>query len=204
MVSVRIYVEGGGDQRELKTKCRKAFSAFFDKRLAGRMPRVVASGSRQNAYDNFCAAWTNAEHGDFIVLLVDSEEPVAETSGSWRHLENRDKWRKPDGATDDHAHMMVQCMEAWFLADKDCLVTFFGPGFNEKALPSRFSIEEIPKKDIEDGLKRATRHCDRKGAYHKGNHSFELLGALNPEKVFAASPQAKRLIDILHHKAKPS
>ena len=25
---------------------------------------------------------------------------------------------------------MVQCMEAWFLADKDCLAAFFGLGFN--------------------------------------------------------------------------
>lgn len=195
-MTTRIYVEGGGDHQELKTKCRKAFKAFFESRLAGRMPRVVASGSRQKAYDNFYTAWTNAEVGDFIVLLVDSEGPVAETSGPWRHLENRDGWRKPDGATDDHAHLMVQCMEAWFLADKDCLATFFDQGFNENALPSRLSIEEIPKKDVEEGLKRATRQC-RKGVYHKGNHSFEILGALNPEKVFAASPHAKRLIDAL-------
>ena len=204
MVTARIYVEGGGDHRELKTKCRKAFKAFFERYLAGRMPRVVACGGRQTAYDDFCTALTHAKDGDFIVLLVDSEGPVAETSGPWLHLKNRDNWDKPDGATDDHAHLMVQCMEAWFLADKDCPVTFFGHGFNERALPGRSSIEEIPKRDIEEGLKRATRQCDRRGAYHKGHHSFEILAELNSEKVFAASPHAKRLIDALRDRTEQS
>ena len=197
MVSVRIYVEGGGDHPDLKAKCRKAFKVFFERHLAGRMPRVVACGGRQTAYDDFCTALTHAKDGDFIVLLVDSEDPVAKGSGPWRLLKNRDNWDKPDGATDDHAHLMVQCMEAWFLADKNCLASFFGPNFKEKALPGRSSVEEIPKKDIENGLKMATRQCDRKGAYHKGNHSFEILAGLNPEKVLAASPHAKRLINTL-------
>ena len=196
MVSVRIYVEGGGDHRELKTKCRKAFNAFFKRYLAGRMPKVVACGSRRSAYDDFCTALAHAEDDKFIVLLVDSEDPVAKGSGPWRHLKNRDNWCKPDSATDDHAHLMVQCMEAWFLADKNCLGSFFGPGFKEKALPGQSSIEDIPKKDIENGLKMATRQCG-KGAYHKGNHSFEILAGLNPEKVLAASPHAKRLINTL-------
>ena len=87
-------------------------------------------------------------------------------------------------------------MEAWFLADKNCLASFFGSGFKEKALPGQSFIEDIPKKDIENGLKMATRQCG-KGAYHKGNHSFEILAGLNPEKVLAASPHAKRLINTL-------
>lgn len=87
---------------------------------------------------------------------------------------------------------MVQCMEGCFLADKNCLASFSGPDFKEKALPGQSSIEEIPKRDIEEGLKRATRQCDRRGAYHKGHDSFEILAELNPEKVLAASPHAKR------------
>ena len=47
---VKLYVEGGGDSRAINVKCRKGFSDFLEKSgLKGKMPRVVASGSRQNA-----------------------------------------------------------------------------------------------------------------------------------------------------------
>ena len=47
---VKIYVEGGGDQAKLKRECRRAFSKFFEKAgFKGKMPRVVASGSRGSA-----------------------------------------------------------------------------------------------------------------------------------------------------------
>ena len=32
------------------------------------------------------------------------------------------------GATDEQAHLMVQCMEAWFLADRETLAAVFGRG----------------------------------------------------------------------------
>ncbi len=50
-MSIKIYVEGGGDTNALKTKCRQGFSEFFRKAgLEGRMPRVVSSGGRQAAF----------------------------------------------------------------------------------------------------------------------------------------------------------
>ena len=114
---------------------------------------------------------------------------------------NRDTWAAPDGATDDNAHLMVQCMETWFLADRDCLEAFFGRGFNRKALPGHRNIEEIAKADVFEGLKNATRRCQPKGEYGKGSHSFEILSEIDPSKVLAASPHAKRLIDTLQAKA---
>ena len=56
------------------------------------MPRVVACGSRQRAYDQFCAAIDEAETGNFIVLLVDSEAAVAASDSPWEHLKKCDKW----------------------------------------------------------------------------------------------------------------
>ena len=197
-MSVKVYVEGGGDRRELKTKCRRGFSEFFRKaRLADRMPRIIAGGDRKKTYDSFCVVLDKAADNDFIVLLVDSEEPVAEGSSPWLHLKKRDKWDKPPGAADENAHLMVQCMEAWFLADKETLEKFFGSQFNRNALPGRPDIENISKYDLENGLKNATRLCGLKGEYHKGRHSFAILAELNPEKVTATSPHAKRLIDTL-------
>ena len=148
-MTVKIYVEGGGDGRELRARCRRGFSSFFGKAgLAGTMPQVVACGGRQRAFDKFRAALAVRNDRVFTVLLVDSEDPVAEGAGPWRHLMNRDTWSAPDGANDENAHLMVQCMEAWFLADKDCLAAFFGHDFNRNALPGNQNIEEVAKADV--------------------------------------------------------
>ena len=201
-MSVRVYVEGGGDGRELGARCREGFSAFFDKAgLTGRMPRIVACGGRQKTYDKFCSALTNAAENEFIVLLVDSEDPVATGSGPWAHLKNRDQWERPAGAADDNAHLMAQCMEAWFFADKDSLAKYFGAGFNRNALSARPDIENIPKADLENHLQAATRQCEPKGKYRKGRHSFAVLAALDPAKVTAASPHAEQLVKTLRNKA---
>ena len=195
-MNVRVYVEGGGDSSEMKAKCRRGFSYFFRKTdLAGQMPRIISCGSRQKTYDKFCTAVTQAEEDTFIVLLVDSEAPV--TGRPWLHLRDRDGWRTPSNATDNNAHLMVQCMEAWFLADKNTLAGYFGQGFNGNALPGQSKIELILKIDVNESLKRATRHSTPKGAYHKGHHSFDILSTLNPQKVIDACPHAKRLVRTL-------
>ena len=100
-----------------------------------------------------------------------------------------------------NAHLMVQCMEAWFLADKDCLAAFFGRGFNRNALSHNPDIEQVAKTDVLEGLKGATRRCKSKGEYGKGRHSFEILSEIDPEKVLAASLHAMRLVHTLRAKA---
>lgn len=202
-MNVRIYVEGGGDNDNLHNRCREGFRDFFCKAgLMGHMPQIVASGGRMKAFKDFRKALKKAGAEDFIVLLVDSEDSVGVEESSWAHLKRRDNWDKPVAATDDNAHLMVQCMESWFLADKDKLATFFGDGFHRKALPARPEVEDISKKDVLDSLKAASRHCGKKGKYDKGQHSFEILASLDPAKVTAASPHAKRLIETLIRKAR--
>ena len=199
-MKIQLFVEGGGHRNFLNAQCRKAFQAFLRKAgLAGNLPRVFASGSRQQAYRDFLNALDTAHAGEFIVLLVDSESPVAEGAGPWLHLKNRDNWDRPAGAMDENAHLMVQCMEAWFLADKDALAGYFGSGFNPNALPGRPGIEEVSKSEIEQGLKMASRNC-KKGRYAKGSHSFGILAELDPDKVTGASPHAKRFISTLLNK----
>ena len=59
---VKLYVEGGGDSQLLRTACRQGFAEFLGKAgLAGRMPRVVAGGSRSSTYDMFCTAVAQGE-----------------------------------------------------------------------------------------------------------------------------------------------
>lgn len=201
-MKVKVYVEGGGDNRSLRAQCREGFRDFFCKAgLEGRMPRIVASGRRMKAFEDFRNALQQAGAEDFIVLLVDSEDSVGVEEGSWAHLKRRDNWDRPVAATDENAHLMVQCMESWFLADKDKLATFFGDGFHRKALPARPEVEDISKKNVRDSLEAASRHCGKKGKYDKGQHSFKILARLNPAKVTASSPHVKRLLETLIRKA---
>ncbi len=196
MVAVRLYVEGGGTTNRLRTDCRRGFAEFFKKAgLAGRMPRIIASGGRREAYKDFCIA--QRQGAVCALLLVDSEKAVAEEDGPWDHLNKRDLWSRPPGASDDQCHLMVQIMESWFLADKKTLAKYFGKGFNEGALPKRDDIEAIPKADVFKGLENATRQTETKGTYSKGSHSFEILALIDPKLVRRASAYANRLLVVL-------
>lgn len=196
MVKITIYVEGGGDANTLKTKCRQGFSEFF-KQLDIK-PKIVACGARQVAYDKFCLGLKNIKDNEYCLLLVDSETPVKTNMSAWQHvyLREEDKWSKPDQAIDGHLHFMVECMEAWFMADKHTLANYYGQGFIQNALPNNTNIEDISKKTLEDTLKKATRDVT-KGKYDKGRHSFEILSKIDAHKVIANSPSAKRLHDTL-------
>ncbi|MDE0421042.1 MAG: DUF4276 family protein [Gammaproteobacteria bacterium] len=197
MSRARVYVEGGGSRRELQAKCRRGFRTFLSKTVSPvQVPDIVSCGGRGTAYNRFCSAWRQASDHELLILLVDSEGPVSEGFGAWTHLSNHDNWAKPAGATDDNAHLMVQCMEAWFLADKNALAGYFGPGFATNALPPRPNIEQVPKTDIEAGLKDATR-ATGKGRYNKGRDSYAILGELDPELVASASAHAQRLLRTL-------
>ena len=199
MVRVKIYVEGGGDGNALRTRCREGFSRFFRRAgFDGRMPAIVACGSRNDAYQSFCMALENAGAEDFPLLLVDSEAPV--NQAPWDHLRTRDNWAKPDGAADEHAHLMVQCMEAWFLADRRQLQRFYGQGFTANSLPQNQNVEQVAKADLLNSLDNATRNTKTKGRYRKGEHSFELLGGLDPDDVCRGSVHADRLIGTLNAK----
>ena len=187
---VKVYVEGGGDSKALKTACRQGFSTFIKKAsLAGRMPSIVACGSRENAYDRFKTAVANKQTA---LLLVDAEGPVTAT-GPWQHLKRQDNWDRPKAATDVQCHLMVQVMESWFLADVGTLESVFGRGFRKAALPPNPKIEEAPKQNVDTGLERATRNTS-KGKYSKVRHSFEILAELDPVKVRQKSPYADRFL----------
>ncbi len=192
-MSVRIYVEGGGPASY--DNCRKGFSEFF-KRIVGdgNMPRVIACGSRDAAYKDFCQA-LKQHTTQTNVLLVDSEDEIVDLD-CWVHLTNRDKWPRPSIAAPDNAYLMVRCMESWFLADKDALVKFYGRDFKVNALPNALEIESVSKTDIEHALDQASKPTT-KGRYHKVRHGFDILASLDPAKVSRSSPHAKRLIDFL-------
>ena len=160
------------------------------------MPKVIACGSRNYALKKFCTALSQANSEEIPLLLVDSEDPVRPNHTPWQHLSSRDDWRRPVGVQDEQAHLMVQCMESWFLADVSELESFFKRGSRTTSLAERNDIEQISKEDVLNQLKAASRGST-KGAYRKGRHSFDILGQIDPEKVIQHSRFAKRLVETL-------
>jgi hypothetical protein len=191
MVVLRIYVEGGGQRKGLRSECREGFTKFIrNAGLGGMMPRIIACGPRNDAFDSFMTA---RRKGQPAILLVDSEDPLHSDSPR-EHLEQRDGWSFEAVAADDHIHLMVQCMENWFLADKRALTSFFGQGFRVNALPQHERVEAVSKQDVLRGFANATAAVKTKGAYRKGAHSFKILATIDPQKVRQAAPHADRLL----------
>ena len=207
-MSVTVYVEGGGDSAELKGQCRKGFRALLAKAgFGGRLPRVVPCGPRNRAFSSFQRALRNGD--GYPILLVDSEDPVADAdrpdvnpSGAWRHLAKRDDWARSSDARDDQAQLMVTTMETWLLADRRTFIACF-PDMNANALPPDTDLENRSKPDVAAALRNATQSSS-KGRYHKGNHSFDLLGKVEPEELKSRLPHFRRFIETLDARLPPA
>lgn len=196
-MNVRIYIEGGGDSAAQKAEFRQGLAVFWEKAgLKGKRPRTVPCGARNVAFDNFCIA-LKSHPDDISLLLVDSEIPFSSSMSKWDFLMGRDKWEKPALADETKVYLMVQTMEAWLLADRTALQKYYGNSFHLILLPSeQRSIESLDKKTMYDALERATKDTQKK-SYSKGNHSFQLIGLIDPQKVMSACPSAKELIEYL-------
>lgn len=107
-MSVKLYIEGGGDGPLYDTLFRQGWRQFFAAAgLAGRMPGVVRGQGRAQTLDLFATAVAHPR-GGLPLLLVDSEDPVEEGRSVWQHLETRDGWTRPPGAADDQAFLMLK------------------------------------------------------------------------------------------------
>lgn len=194
---VRFIIEGRGEGSAV---CREALAKFLEKAGVKGHFRVQAGKGRGDAYKAYCKKLGGDET---VILIVDSESAVAPSCekgnsdnwSPWLHLQNQDKWKKPKGAEDIHAHLMVRNMEYMLVSDPVALKDFYREGFKADKLPKAIDIESVTKDDVEKRLKEATQHS-KKGEYHKGRHSFQLLEKVNPDKVAARSKWAKRLIEV--------
>jgi len=194
VVKVKLYVEGGGDGKELRIACRRGFHELCGK--AGFRLRPVACGSRNDAFDRFKTA-LSVEDDYYPMLLVDSEAEVCDIGRPWSHLAKQDGWKKPRRAKDNQAQLMVQCMETWCVADRKALRGFFGQKLQEGALPPLDGLERRSKDDVQRKLNHATRKCGDDRMYKKGKRSFELIATLDPSVLEEHLPHFKRLCETL-------
>lgn len=194
---IRIYVEGGGDQRWGKAAIREGFSKFLSSvRERARERRIhwniIACGPRNAAFDAFQIALRQHVQA-FNILLIDAEGPVSQTPLA--HLQQRDGWPLPL-IPDDHFHLMVQAMEAWVIADLDALARFYGQGFNPNPIPRQHDVEMVDKISLEQDLQLATRDT-QKGEYHKIRHGPKILALIDVAKVRSRARHCERLFSFL-------
>ena len=208
MTEIAVYVEGGGNDRSQKAALRQGFdSLFHQEKSNAREQRMsltfVCCGGRQEAFEAFKNAMTS--NADRInALLVDSEGPIAlvpkdkeqdaviriahlrQTQGAGGRGQG-DGWEIPNNLA-ERVHLMVQCMEAWIVADPDALANFYKQEFKRDKLPKRINLEEEPKADICSKLEEASGKTS-KGAYGKIKHASKLLAAIDPERVADRCPR---------------
>ena len=203
-MSAHLYIEGGGNSKEEKMRCRQAFTSLLTSQgLSGRLPRLTACGGRGSAFDDFKTAHANAQAGHFVALLIDSEDPAAIPvdplqQQTWEHLRWRDGWDRPADATDQQVLFMTTCMETWIAADRATLRTHYGTALNENQLPATTNLESRHRHEVQERLERATAATSK--PYRKGKRSFELLAKLNPESLDPLLPSFRRAIAILEDK----
>jgi hypothetical protein len=197
-VNTHLYIEGsktGADSKEEQIRCREGFRKLIEKAgFAGKMPRLSACGGRGNVFKDFKIAHIKCRAGDYIAMLVDSEDPPADVEKTWDHLRVRDEWEMPTGAEDEQVLFMTTCMETWIVADRAALQKHYGHRLQENALPSLHDIENRNRHEVQDKLEHATRDC--RNAYAKGKRSFKVLGVLNPT-VLSSLPSFARTVRIL-------
>ena len=200
-MSASVYIEGGGvgaDSKDANIRCREGFRKLLENcgfAAQKRMPRLIACGSRESAFEAFKRATHAKAPGDFVALWIDSEEPLADLEAAWGHLQGRDQWEQPDGATDEQVLFMTTCMETWFIADRGALRDHFRQELQESALPPLNFLETRPRHEVQRQLIHATRECSN--AYAKGALSFEILGKLAPATLEQYLPSFVRLRRIL-------
>lgn len=209
MTGIAVYVEGGGGKVALQEELRRGFDALFRSeklRASGKGVglRFVCCGGRDAAYKAFKNALSvNSDRVN--ALLVDSEsviDPVpndrAKDAGvRVAHLRKKegvdargqgDGWELADGIA-ARVHLMVQCMEAWIVADPDALEGFYKPKFFKKEkLPKRPNLEQESKADLYAVLEKETKGS-QKGQYGKISHAGKLLVLIDPEKVAGRCPR---------------
>lgn len=204
MSSITIYIEGGGaTAKEGQAALRQGFDRLLARQKAAARQRrlgwkVVLCGGRDQAWSGFRRAFSGPNAADVVGLLVDAEKAVADTSDAGRvqHLRARDKSWQLDPDHVGAVHLMIECMEAWLVADVAAVERYYGAGFAGSALPARKNLDQEPKASLSEALKRATAGTS-KGSYAKVKHASALLGAVDPSVVAQRCPSFRSFVEWL-------
>ena len=181
-MEIRIYFEG-------KATLRSGFEVFFaDLKTAARgaCSTIQLVAARNGLSDYRKASRTHPDAWN--ILLKDSEQAMPADP---RQL---GKSHGIDPAFVDRVFWMVELMEAWFLADPQMLAEYYGQGFVRTTIGQPADVERVPKAEVLNRLKHATRNTS-KGEYHKVKHAPYLLEKLDGSQVRDRAQQCRQLFE---------
>lgn len=189
VLPIRVFVEGAAARgnKALVADAKRAFSELVYKATGARV-HIAPTGSRSDTYRAFCAAT-----GCQPLLLVDSEAPVTDIAQPWAHLKSRDGWDQPVGAADQQAHLMVQVMETWLLADPSALQEVFG--LDASRIPQWPRLEQVAKVTLNDVLARVTGLPLDGGRGSLKSKAFAVLARVRVDVLAAKCPAAARFFE---------
>ena len=201
MSRFKIYVEGSGDTNKLQAIGREAVSKFLSNLNIDGSIKVIMCGGRQQAYNDFCVALKNPKEGELPILLVDAEAAMQEEGKPWEHLKIRDGWDKPNNATDDHAFLMVQTMEAWLICDDSAWKAWKSRADTDK-LPKihNGNVETIEKDKLEKGCEAVGKSINFSYLDNKRLSGFGILKNVKPKLVREKSKEANRFFEFIEVK----
>ena len=194
VTTIRLYVEGD-------SQLRRGFIRFFGRQIKQAGERGIRfdirlTGSREKTLAAFLIA-NHQNSADLNLCLIDSDR--IDDGTLWEELLRRKdrhpRWRRLRTPEREHAHWMVQAMEAWFLADRAALRRYYRQQLRERAIPgSESTVEDVGSPA--SVLRAATRNT-RKGRYHKTQHAPDLLELVDVDKVRRNAPACERLFATL-------
>jgi len=181
-MEIRIYFEGN-------KALRSGFDSFFSElKTAAREARstleLVAAKDGLSAYRKAQRTHPQA----WNVLLKDSEQPMTAD-----RLQLCRRFGIDQGFV-DRVFWMVELMESWFLAHPKMLSDYYGVGFAVNSIGERADVERVPKAEVLNLLKRATRNTS-KGEYSKVTHAPFLLEKLDSNRVRDRAEHCRQLFE---------
>ncbi len=196
-----IYIEG---DKRLKSGFRKFFDKYFNKHSNCSSSKIVKDfrlADSKPIKDFLLGIRNDRKQSFFHILLMDSDILGAGDPKKNVKNVNKDEWKKAKSIkiNNNQLHFMVQNMEAWFMADTNALVGYYGSKLEVDKLPQHSIVEDIPAEDIEKKFKAITRSLSSKKNYYdnKLKHGSEILSRLDPEKVINAAPHCEALFNTL-------
>lgn len=204
---IRLYIEGGGNTASEKNDLKIGFRKFFDTLIQSARQQklkweIIMCGSNLKTIEAVRLA-ANSHPTALNILLIDSDGEVSKDQTNKAYLRNKFE-QEGDKKTsqaildlnEEQCYLMVQEMEAWFLADRQVVEHYFRGNFYGNKVPANSKVEDIDKANLVPSLENATRR-DPKKQYNKIRDAKYLLEQIDPAKVRKAAPHCDELFKAL-------